>query len=105
MIAWLVENHLLMSVVAQRRDIYDPDVISEFAGAVRSHNHLNLLYTLTLADIRATNDNLWNDWKASLLRELYLMTQKALDNGLQCQVTLNERVTTHKHQNFARARY
>ena len=98
MIAWLVENHLLMSVVAQRRDIYDPDVISEFAGAVRSHNHLNLLYTLTLADIRATNDNLWNDWKASLLRELYLMTQKALENGLQCQVTLNERVTTHKHQ-------
>lgn len=98
MIAWLVENHLLMSVVAQRRDIYDPDVISEFAGAIRSHNHLNLLYTLTLADIRATNDNLWNDWKASLLRELYLMTQKALDNGLQCQVTLNERVATHKHQ-------
>ena len=98
MIAWLVENHLLMSVVAQRRDIYDPEVISEFASAVRSHNHLNLLYTLTLADIRATNDNLWNDWKASLLRELYLMTQKALDNGLQCQVTLNERVATHKHQ-------
>lgn len=98
MISWLVENHLLMSVVAQRRDIYDPEVISEFAGAVRSHNHLNLLYTLTLADIRATNDNLWNDWKASLLRELYLMTQKALDNGLQCQVTIKERVDTHKHQ-------
>ncbi|NDV89801.1 [protein-PII] uridylyltransferase [Alteromonas sp. 345S023] len=98
MIAWLVENHLLMSVVAQRRDIYDPEVISEFASAIRSHNHLNLLYTLTLADIRATNDNLWNDWKASLLRELYLMTQKALDNGLQCQVTLNERVANHKHQ-------
>ncbi|WP_218310897.1 [protein-PII] uridylyltransferase [Alteromonas antoniana] len=96
LISWLVENHLLMSVVAQRRDIYDPDVINEFASAMRSHTHLNLLYTLTLADIRATNDNLWNDWKASLLRELYLMTQKALDNGLQCQVTLNERVETHK---------
>ncbi|WP_137167822.1 [protein-PII] uridylyltransferase [Salinimonas lutimaris] len=96
LIAWLVHNHLLMSVVAQRRDIYDPDVISEFATAVRSHNHLNQLYALTLADIRATNDNLWNDWKASLLRELYLMTQKALDNGLQCQATLDERVNTHK---------
>lgn len=96
MIAWLVENHLLMSVVAQRRDIYDPDVISEFAGSIRSHSHLNLLYALTLADIRATNDNLWNDWKASLLRELYLMTQKALDNGLQCKVTLSERVDSHK---------
>ncbi len=96
LIRWLVENHLLMSVVAQRRDIYDPDVINEFASAVRSHTHLNLLYALTLADIRATNDNLWNDWKASLLRELYLMSQKALDNGLQCQDTLSERVETHK---------
>ena len=97
LVAWLVENHLLMSVVAQRRDIYDPEVISEFATAVRSHTHLNLLYVLTLADIRATNDNLWNDWKSSLLRELYLMTQKALDNGLQCQVTLDDRVKEHKH--------
>lgn len=96
LISWLVEKHLLMSVVAQRRDIYDPEVISEFATAVRSHNHLNLLYSLTLADIRATNDNLWNDWKSSLLRELYLMTQKALDNGLQCKVTINERVEKHK---------
>ncbi|QJR81770.1 [protein-PII] uridylyltransferase [Alteromonas pelagimontana] len=95
LISWLVENHLLMSVVAQRRDIYDPDVISEFATAMRSHNHLNLLYVLTLADIRATNDNLWNDWKASLLRELYLISQKALDNGLQCQATINERVQSH----------
>ncbi|WP_018983492.1 [protein-PII] uridylyltransferase [Salinimonas chungwhensis] len=96
LIAWLVENHLLMSMVAQRRDIYDPDVINEFATTIRSQNHLNLLYALTLADIRATNDNLWNDWKASLLRELYLMTQKALDNGLQCQATLDERVEMHK---------
>lgn len=98
MIRWLVEQHLLMSVVAQRRDIYDPEVINEFATAARSHNHLNLLYTMTLADIRATNDNLWNDWKASLLRELYIMTQKALDNGLQCEVTLDERVQDHKRK-------
>jgi len=98
LVAWLVKHHLLMSVVAQRRDIYDPDVISDFATAVRSHNHLNLLYALTLADIRATNDNLWNDWKSSLLRELYLMTQKALDNGLECVATLHERVHDHKQQ-------
>lgn len=95
-ISWLVESHLLMSVVAQRRDIYDPEVISDFACAVKSHNHLNLLYALTLADIRATNDSLWNDWKASLLKELYILTQKALDNGLQCQVTFNERAEQHK---------
>ena len=98
LVSWLVEQHLLMSVVAQRRDIYDPDVINEFATSIRSHNHLNMLYALTLADIRATNDNLWNDWKSSLLRELYLMTQKALDNGLQCEETLTERVSNHKQQ-------
>ncbi|WP_026375690.1 [protein-PII] uridylyltransferase [Aestuariibacter salexigens] len=96
LVQWLVEHHLLMSVVAQRRDIYDPEVIADFATKVRSHNHLNHLYALTLADIRATNDNLWNEWKASLLRELYLMTQKALDNGLQCEFTLQERVDQHK---------
>jgi [protein-PII] uridylyltransferase len=96
LVSWLVESHLLMSVVAQRRDIYDPDVINDFAGKMKSHNHLNNLYALTLADIRATNDNLWNEWKSSLLRELYLMTQKALDNGLQCQYTLQERVTKHQ---------
>ncbi|MEP0355698.1 [protein-PII] uridylyltransferase [Paraglaciecola sp.] len=96
LIRWLVESHLLMSVVAQRRDIYDPQVINEFAQAVRTHNNLNHLYVLTLADIRATNDNLWNDWKASLLRELYLLTQKALDNGLECKVALQDRINEHQ---------
>ncbi|GAC14354.1 [protein-PII] uridylyltransferase [Aliiglaciecola lipolytica] len=96
LIRWLVENHLLMSVVAQRRDIYDPEIIGDFARAVKSLNHLKHLYALTLADIRATNNNLWNDWKASLIRELYLLTQKALDNGLQCGVTLLERVNKHQ---------
>lgn len=96
LIKWLVENHLLMSVIAQRRDIYDADVINEFAAQVRSHNNLNHLYVLTLADIRATNDNLWNDWKASLLRELYLLTQKALDNGLECKVAIQDRVDEHQ---------
>jgi [protein-PII] uridylyltransferase len=96
LIKWLVENHLLMSVIAQRRDIYDADVINDFANQVRTHNNLNTLYVLTLADIRATNDNLWNDWKASLLRELYLLTQKALDNGLECKVAIQDRVDEHQ---------
>ncbi|MDT0593693.1 [protein-PII] uridylyltransferase [Glaciecola petra] len=95
-IAWLVKHHLLMSVVAQRRDIYDPEVVREFASTVKSHEQLDLLYALTLADIRATNDSLWNDWKASLLRELYQLTRKALDNGLQCQMTLNERIKDYQ---------
>lgn len=98
LVQWLVKNHLLMSVVAQRRDIYDPEVVNEFAAAIKSHEHLNHLYALTLADIRATNNNLWNGWKSSLLKELYLLTQKALDNGLNCQNTLAERVSDHKLQ-------
>lgn len=98
MIAWLVRSHLLMSVVAQRRDIYDPEVIREFANQVKSQERLELLYALTLADIRATNHSLWNDWKASLLRELYLLTQKALANGLQCQMTLNDRIEDYKQK-------
>jgi [protein-PII] uridylyltransferase len=97
-IAWLVRNHLLMSVIAQRRDIYDADVIRDFASEVKSQERLELLYALTLADIRATNHSLWNDWKASLLRELYLLTQKALDNGLQCTMTLNDRIEDHKEK-------
>lgn len=101
LIRWLVESHLLMSVIAQRRDIYDPTVINEFAQSVRTHNNLNHLYVLTLADIRATNDNLWNDWKATLLRELYLLTQKALDNGLECKVALQDRVNEHQAKAMA----
>jgi [protein-PII] uridylyltransferase len=96
LIRWLVESHLLMSVIAQRRDIYDPTVINDFAQSVRTHNNLNHLYVLTLADIRATNDNLWNDWKATLLRELFLLTQKALDNGLECKVALQDRISEHQ---------
>lgn len=97
MIAWLVDSHLLMSVVAQRRDIYDPEVVAEFAGAMKTTEHLHLLYCLTLADIRATNDSLWNDWKSNLLRELFLMTHKALDNGLQCQQTIADKARDNRH--------
>lgn len=98
MIVWLVENHLLMSTVAQRRDIYDPQVVNDFTARVKTQAHLDQLYALTLADIRATNDNLWNDWKASLLRELYLFTQKALANGLECQASMQERSQQHRQQ-------
>ncbi len=98
LIAWLVQHHLLMSVVAQRRDIYDPDVIQEFAGVVRNQEHLEHLYALTLADIRATNSNLWNDWKSSLLRELFMMTKKALEAGLECKIDMQSRVEEHQQK-------
>ena len=78
LISWLVKNHLIMSLVAQRKDISDPDVIESFADRIPSILHLELLYVLTVSDIRATNPTLWNSWKESLLKELFLATKHYL---------------------------
>jgi len=70
-VAWLVQNHLVMSDTAQKRDISDPKTVRDFVQAVQSPEMLRLLLVLTVADIRAVGPGVWNGWKGQLLRELY----------------------------------
>ena len=77
---WLVRNHLLMSSVSQREDIADPDVVRNFADKVKDVYHLDLLYILTVADICATNPDLWTDWKSALMSNLYISTKKLFES-------------------------
>ncbi|MGZ5607105.1 MAG: [protein-PII] uridylyltransferase [Methylobacter sp.] len=95
---WLVRNHLVMSMTAQRKDISDPDVIHQFAQTVGSIEYLNYLYLLTVADIRATNPELWNAWKDALLKELYSVTYSALHRGLQNPVASADRLLENKKE-------
>jgi len=80
-VAWLVEQHLVMSKTAQRRDITDPGTIRTFCAIVGNQTRLDYLYLLTIADIAATSPKLWNNWKDSLLWDLYSVASEALVEG------------------------
>ena len=82
-VAWLVRNHLALSMTAQKKDIHDPDVVNEFATLVGDPLHLDYLYVLTVADVRGTDPKLWNSWKAQLFHDLYELTRRALRRGLE----------------------
>ena len=90
LVSWVVRHHLLMSITAQRKDISDVEVIREFAETVSSMKHLNHLYLLTVADIRATNPELWNSFKQNLLRDLYESTRRWLSRGLDNPIDKEE---------------
>jgi [protein-PII] uridylyltransferase len=90
-VSWLVENHLIMSTVAQSRDLSDRKTIENFATVMQSLERMKLLTILTTADIRAVGPGVWNGWKAQLLRTLYYETEPALTGGFS-EVDRGQRV-------------
>ncbi|WP_410498491.1 [protein-PII] uridylyltransferase [Chitinibacter sp. S2-10] len=92
LIVWLVTHHLTMSSVAQKQDVYDPEVIAEFAALVKDQRHLIALYLLTVADIRGTSPKVWNGWKAKLLEDLFKGTVRYLNSqNITAHSWLNDR--------------
>jgi len=97
LVTWLVRQHLLMSSVAQREDISDPDVVYRFASIVGDQEHLDHLYLLTIADMRGTSPRVWNSWKGRLLNDLYHSTTRALITGKPDPEEIKHRVENRKH--------
>lgn len=100
---FLVRNHLVMSHLAQRRDIHDDKLISEFAKLVGTTDALKRLYVLTYADMRATGPKVWNNWKDMLLGETYLRVQEAFARGLEPE-DRQERIARIRARVLARVR-
>ena len=81
LVARLVEQHLLMSAVAQKQDLSDPDTVRAFAAKMKDERHLVALYLLTVADVRGTSPKVWNAWKAKLLEDLFRTARRVLHHG------------------------
>ena len=94
-VAWLVRHHLVMSDVAQKRDLSDPKTVKDFVAIVQSPERLKLLLVLTVADIRAVGPGVWNGWKGQLLRELYYAAEAEMLGG-HSEATRAERVAAAK---------
>ena len=95
-VSWLVRNHLIMSFTAQREDTSDPRVIDRFAERVGDQEHLDNLYLLTVADIRGTSHSLWNEWKGSLLSNLYTATSRRIRAGIAGTLAISQRIADRK---------
>lgn len=91
LIVWLVESHLRMSSTAQKKDLSDSAVITDFARRVGDQRRLTALYLVTVADIRGTSPKVWNAWKGKLLEDLYRLTRRALTNSSEFDTLIDER--------------
>lgn len=90
-VAWLIEQHLTMSTIAQSRDLSDRKTIENFAAVVQNLERMRLLLILTTADIRAVGPGVWNNWKSQLLRTLYYETEPVITGGFS-ESNRNQRV-------------
>jgi [protein-PII] uridylyltransferase len=95
-VEWLVRYHLLMSDMAQKRDIADPRTVRDFAKAVQTKERLDLLCVLTVCDIRGVGQGTWNNWKGALIRALYRQTRRALENGMEALTRENRGTEARK---------
>ncbi|MFB9949925.1 [protein-PII] uridylyltransferase [Rhizobium puerariae] len=99
LVVWLIEQHLLMSMTAQTRDLHDRKTITDFAEKVQSMDRLKLLLVLTICDIRAVGPGVWNGWKGQLLRTLYYETELLLSGGFS-EVSRKERAKVAEEELF-----
>ncbi len=100
LVSWLVRNHLIMSITAQRKDTSDPEVIAEFIEKVDTLEKLDYLYLLTMSDVRATNPKQWNSWKDKLLIELYNKTAQVLHQGIEHQANKQDDIDHNRTYAF-----
>ena len=99
LVAWLIEQHLLMSNTAQSRDLNDPKTISDFAGVMQTFERMKALLVLTVCDIKAVGPGVWNGWKGQLLRTLYYESEPHLTGGFT-QAPRKDRVAFVKQELF-----
>ena len=92
LVKWLVENHLVMSLTVQRKDISNPEIIRNFAEKMGNSTRLIYLYLLTVADIQGTNPELWTGWRDSLLKDLLGASLRSLRRGLNKPPEINDLV-------------
>ncbi len=98
LVGWLTRYHLLMSMTAQKKDISDPEVVTVFADLVSNVTHLNHLYVLTVADMNATNPQLWNSWRASLMKQLYTQTRRILRADIDAPTNRQDMIAATRKQ-------
>ena len=93
-VEWLVLNHLLMSKTAFRYELGDPKTIKDFSNKVVTVERLKLLLVLTVADIKGVGPDIWNDWKGSLISELFLKSLDFLNNRKSSSVKIESTIDT-----------